>query len=301
MRHRVEHDVDAHRVRLQRKAKEILVLFRFALPAIRDVRVVGHEHHETTVVVEDAAKVRLGGLEASLGCASPAGAPPIMNRRNLRDLADRIEGTEDDVVERHIDDGIVVLGKHFVDLTLPVLPCGLAPEIVNNPLYQDPMNVAPVSVGTIRGGSWHSTVADEVLVEGRYGVLPGETIETAKTIFLKALQKTIEKDTWLAENPPIVEWFEGQFESGQTALNHPFIQTLAKCHSEMIGKKSELEGVTYGSDLRLFTNHGKMPAVLYGPGDVKNAHAVNEYVSLDEVLNCVKVLALTIYEWCEAL
>ena len=171
----------------------------------------------------------------------------------------------------------------------------------NNLLYQDPTNVAPISIGTIRGGSWHSTVPDEVLVEGRYGVLPGETIETAKKLFLKALQKAVAKDTWLAENPPIVEWFEGQFESGQTALNHPFIQTLAKCHSEMIGKKSELEGVTYGSDLRLFTNHGKMPAVLYGPGDVKNAHAVNEYVSLDEVLKCVKVLALTIYQWCEAL
>ena len=168
----------------------------------------------------------------------------------------------------------------------------------NNPLYQDPMNVAPVSVGTIRGGSWHSTVPDEVLVEGRYGVLPGETIETAKKIFLTALQKTVEKDTWLAENPPIVEWFEGQFESGQTDINHPIIQTLSKCHSEMIGKKSELEGVTYGSDLRLFTNHGKMPALLYGPGNVRNAHAINEYVSLDEVLKCVKVLALTIYKWC---
>ena len=63
MRHRVEHDVDADRVRLQRKAIEILVFFRFALPTIRDVRVVGHEHHETAVVVEDAAEVRLGGLE----------------------------------------------------------------------------------------------------------------------------------------------------------------------------------------------------------------------------------------------
>ena len=105
MRHRVEHDVDADRVRLQRKAIEILVFFRFALPTIRDVRVVGHEHHETAVVVEDAAEVRLGGLEASLRRAPPARAAPIMNRGNLRDFADRIEGTENDVVERHVNDG----------------------------------------------------------------------------------------------------------------------------------------------------------------------------------------------------
>ena len=75
------------------------------------------------------------------------------------------------------------------------------------------------------------------------------------------------------------------------------IPPLSKCLSEVSGEKPKLEGVTYGSDLRLFTNHGKMPAVLYGPGDVRNAHAVNEYVTLEEVLKCTKVLALTISEW----
>lgn len=165
-------------------------------------------------------------------------------------------------------------------------------------LYEDPMNIAPVSFGTITGGDWHSTVPEEVIVEGRYGVMPDESIEEAKQAFYETLRRSCNSDPWLKEHPPELEWFEGQFESGQTDVNDPIIATLAKCHLENTGRKAKLEGVTYGSDLRLFTNHGKMPAVLYGPGDVRNAHAVNEYVTLDEVITCTKVLALTIYEWC---
>jgi acetylornithine deacetylase len=56
--------------------------------------------------------------------------------------------------------------------------------------------------------------------------------------------------------------------------------------------------VPYGSDLRLFTEHGGVPAVLYGPGDVAFAHTVEEHVELEEVFTCAKVLALLITEWC---
>jgi acetylornithine deacetylase len=41
-----------------------------------------------------------------------------------------------------------------------------------------------------------------------------------------------------------------------------------------------------------------MPAVLYGPGDVSLAHAVNEYVEIEEVITATKVIALMIVHWC---
>ena len=34
--------------------------------------------------------------------------------------------------------------------------------------------VAPINIGTIKGGEWHSTVPESVMVEGRFGVFPGE-------------------------------------------------------------------------------------------------------------------------------
>ncbi len=167
-----------------------------------------------------------------------------------------------------------------------------------NPLYVDPMNVAPISIGTIRGGEWHSTVPDEVVVEGRCGVLPGEPIEAARRALAEALERAARADPWLRDHPPALEWFEGQFESGSTDADAPIVRLLGDCHAAITGRSAAPQGVTYGSDLRLFTNHAKIPAVLYGPGDIAQAHAVNEFVELEQVVEATKVIALIVYRWC---
>lgn len=160
------------------------------------------------------------------------------------------------------------------------------------------MNIAPINFGTINGGSWHSTVPDELLVKGRYGIFPGESIEDGKRVLEQTVKLAAAKDDWLKSNPPIVEWFSGQFEPGRTDMNEPIIKTLSNCHMIVLGEEPKLEGVTYGSDLRLFTNYANIPTVLYGPGNVVNAHSVDEFISLDEVITATKILALTIYKWC---
>lgn len=165
-------------------------------------------------------------------------------------------------------------------------------------LYLDPNNIAPINIGTVRGGAWHSTVPEEVVAEGRMGVLPGETNESARKAFEGAIQIAAEADAWLSQHPPRVEWFEGQFESGQTRQDHPFLQQLGMAHQEVTGSAPALRGVTYGSDMRLFTNHARTAATHYGPGDVGMAHAANEFVPLDEVVTATKVVAQMIARWC---
>lgn len=167
-----------------------------------------------------------------------------------------------------------------------------------NPYYPDPMNVAPISVGTLSGGDWHSTVPHEAVIEGRYGIFVGESVEEAKRSFVEAVREGAEADPWLREHPPVLEWFEGQFESGQTPEDAPILRQLASCHEAVAGESPVLQGVPYGSDLRLFTNHARIPAVLYGPGDVANAHTVDEFIDLDQVVTATKVLALTVATWC---
>jgi acetylornithine deacetylase len=167
-----------------------------------------------------------------------------------------------------------------------------------HPLYEDPNNIAPINVGTVRGGNWHSTVPDEVVAEGRMGVLPGESNEAAQKAFETAIQLASESDSWLRENPPKVEWFEGQFASGETRLDHPLIQQLSEVHQQVTDVAPEIRGVTYGSDMRLFINDANIPATHYGPGDVGMAHAANEFVPLDEVITATTVVAGFVVKWC---
>jgi acetylornithine deacetylase len=167
-----------------------------------------------------------------------------------------------------------------------------------NPLYEDPNNIAPVNFGTLHSGEWPSTVPDELVVEGRFGVLPGESTDEARRALANALTARAHGDPWLADHPPHLEWFEGQFESGETSREAPIVHAIAEGHAQILGAAPVVQGVTYGSDLRLFTNHGGIPAVLYGPGSIFDAHTVNEHVDLEEVVTATKVLACIVSNWC---
>ena len=167
-----------------------------------------------------------------------------------------------------------------------------------SPYFSDPLNIAPISVGTLSAGDWHSTVPHEAIIEGRCGVFSGESIAATKEVFAAAIRTASAADAWLRDHPPVLEWFEGQFESGETDPQAPIVRELGACHQAIVGSPAHVEGVTYGSDLRLFTNHAGIPSVLYGPGDVAHAHTIDESIDIAEVVAATKVLALTIDSWC---
>ena len=164
-------------------------------------------------------------------------------------------------------------------------------------LYDDPSNIAPISVGTVHAGDWHSTVPNLLVAEGRFGVFPTESVEDARATLAAALRAEAAKHPWLAKHPPVLEWFEGQFESGETGVDAPIVQLVGREHAAVAGSAARVRGVPFGADLRLFTRHAHIPTVMYGPGSASIAHTVDEYVPIEEVVTCAKVLARTILEW----
>jgi acetylornithine deacetylase len=166
-----------------------------------------------------------------------------------------------------------------------------------HPAFADDDLVAPVSVGRVSAGDWPSTVPEALVAEGRFGVLPGESLDEARAALEAAVAEAADGDPWLAGHPPVVEWFEGQFAPAVTPLDSPIVAAVGAAHDQEVGTASPVHGVPYGSDLRFFTNDAGMPAVLYGPGDVAVAHTVDEQVRLDEVFAVAEVVARTAMTW----
>ncbi len=166
-----------------------------------------------------------------------------------------------------------------------------------HPLFDSDTLVAPLSIGKVQAGDWLSTVPENLIAEGRYGILPGENISEARNKFEACLKQTAQSDSWLNAHRPTVEWFEGQFEPAETPTDAPIIRVLSECHRHVNGTVPGMHGVPYGSDLRFFTNNAGMHAVLYGPGDVAVAHSLNEFVPLEEVFNAALTVALAVIAW----
>ena len=59
-----------------------------------------------------------------------------------------------------------------------------------------------------------------------------------------------------------------------------------------------LKGVTFGSDMRLLVREAATPTVLFGPGDIRRAHAPDESVPVEELETTARSLALTALRFC---
>ena len=78
---------------------------------------------------------------------------------------------------------------------------------ITEPLFQHIPIPIPINIGKIQGGDWPSSVADLVTMEGRLGVMPGETVEQAEKELENWMAGLGEKDEWFQEHPVEVEWF----------------------------------------------------------------------------------------------
>ena len=55
-------------------------------------------------------------------------------------------------------------------------------------------------------------------------------------------------------------------------------------------------GVSYFTDAHFMVNRYGIPTAIFGPGSIDQAHAVDEYVDIDQLVNASRVYALTLSE-----
>lgn len=166
------------------------------------------------------------------------------------------------------------------------------------PLYRPYPTPFPICIGTVRGGSWASSVPDLVTVEGRVGVLPGETMADARLAFENAVEAAAENDDFLRDHPPKVEWWGGRFYPVNTPVDSEVVTTLASALMDVRGEAAPFEAVPFGADAGLFAHVADMPAVLFGAGDIRRAHAPDEFIDIDELVEMSRVLALAVARFC---
>ena len=159
-----------------------------------------------------------------------------------------------------------------------------------HPLFRRYPIAYPLSIGRLRAGSWSSTVPDELECEGRVGVPVGMASAEVRSQFAAAIADVAQRDAWLVEHPPQLEWAGGQFDAVEVNAELPAFSALSAAHAEEFGVEPEPDGAPYGSDMRLLVHEAETPAILYGPGDIKQAHSTDEWIAVDEIVRAARVV-----------
>jgi acetylornithine deacetylase len=170
-------------------------------------------------------------------------------------------------------------------------------EETRNAAERDPLMTVlglpyPTIIGKVNGGEWASTVLDQVVAEGRYGVKLGQSWRDAEVDLRRCIDAAVAADPFLRDHPPALELTGGKFSSARVPADHPLPVGLAAVVERTTGRRPALLGEPYGADMRLLVNEGRTPTVIFGPGSVTVAHAANEWVALAEVAACARVLAV---------
>ncbi|TVR98022.1 MAG: ArgE/DapE family deacylase [Wenzhouxiangellaceae bacterium] len=171
-------------------------------------------------------------------------------------------------------------------------------ERLRHPLFADYAVPYAICVGKVQAGIWASTVAETLVLEGRYGVGIDEDPDQARAELDQAIADLAATDPWLSKHPMRVEWWGARFMPAAIPVDDPIVTELSSAWQAACGQQAMIRGMPYGADMHLLVKQGQTPTVLFGPGDVRLAHAPDEYVPIRELEAVTRTLVLTILRFC---
>ena len=108
-------------------------------------------------------------------------------------------------------------------------------------------------------------------------------------------------DPWLAEHPPELEW-KLNWPASVVDPAHPIVGTVCEAVERAtagtrLAGPATVQGFAAVEDTSWLNAKG-IPAISCGAGDLRVAHADDEYVLIDELLAACRVYAATALDWC---
>jgi formylaminopyrimidine deformylase len=165
-----------------------------------------------------------------------------------------------------------------------------------------PPGSCAINVFRIEGGSNPFILPDRCDAHVTVTYLPSERREDVMAEIEERIHAAAGLDRWLRRNPPAVEWnppgHSVEFAAADIDPDSPAVRALMSAVTLATGSEAMLGGRGAITDAGWFARAG-IPVVVYGPGDIAQAHAVDESVQLDAVVEHCKAITLFLVRHCE--
>jgi acetylornithine deacetylase/succinyl-diaminopimelate desuccinylase family protein len=166
----------------------------------------------------------------------------------------------------------------------------------SHPLYTRPGHFT-LHPGVITGGpSGPFVISDESQIHYAIWYPPQDDPQEVKREVEAHIALHAQSDPWLRKHPPKIEW-SLNWPAFDVDPNAPICQAVHTAYEAVL----DAEPVYYGFaavDDAAFLNLGGIPAITIGPGDLRVAHAPNEFLDIQELMDATKIYALSIVGWC---
>jgi len=166
-----------------------------------------------------------------------------------------------------------------------------------HPLFKVYSNPVPLNIGTIKAGVWPSTVPEECIMEGRIGYLPNEAIGSVRHQLEDCVKQAAKKDVWMRRHQPKVEWL-GLWDASEITPEDKLAKLFKTAYKKVLKHGPRVSASPWGTDMRLLVKYAGIPTLLFGPGEMRQAHSVNECIRIQDVMKATKIIALTLIKWC---
>ena len=166
-----------------------------------------------------------------------------------------------------------------------------------HPLYCDHSHPVNFNLGKISGGDWASTVPCSSSVDVRVGFYPGMALETVRRQLEDNVAKAVKTDPRLSGAEARIEYRGFQAEGCVMDEGGDLMTSLADAHRRITNAPIEMMASTATTDCRFFELYGNTPATCYGPQG-SDYHGIDEWVSIDSMMEVVQVLAVFMASWC---
>jgi succinyl-diaminopimelate desuccinylase len=80
-------------------------------------------------------------------------------------------------------------------------------------------------------------------------------------------------------------------EASELPAQHPWVGFVQAALIAQRGRPADLLGMTFATDARFVRNDAGVPAVVFGPGSIEQAHVNDEYVDVDALVEAAAVMA----------
>ena len=172
---------------------------------------------------------------------------------------------------------------------------------VHHPAYDEIGRSTNLHISHIQAGNATrpGRVPSAAIMTGAITFPPNEDLADVQREVESVLHQVSDSDPWIRQIPLELDWLQGT--SGvEVSEESTIYQTVAAAIQGVTGAVPKVQSLHAGSEIRAPNLFKGIPTVGFGPlaGDNVQSGGTDEWVSIDDFINMVEVVANIIIDWC---